>query len=185
MPPPPATPAICLAACAVLVLASCGADRAPDRDAHPRECLSGEARPFFRPADSTVVAHDFRQNPGRGGSVELVRFAARPPLEITQRGCDTLEQTFTLAIDTAATAWPQARAAAVARLRELAALDARLYALAEYARGVEVVPDDFPVGAPANLAPGLTLRAVPLPTPGSNTWQISFVQDFTAAGERR
>jgi hypothetical protein len=49
---------------------------------------------------------------------------------------------------------------------------------------LEIIPENFPVAQPANLAPGLTVRFFKLPTADGTTWQVVYEQDLTAVQTR-
>ena len=176
--PAPRTPAASLAATAgavvaVFLAASCGDARAP------RECLAGEPRAIFTPADSTVVAHDFR--PAGQASLETVAFADGLLLALAQRGCDTLVQDFTLAGARLPTDYAAFVPAAAATFYALGGLDPRLGGFSEYGRILSSVPGDAPEGRPVDLAPGLSVRITGLPTPAQTSWRVVYTQDLGVA----
>ncbi len=172
------TPLACAAGAwimaATLSLASaCGSSE------RPRECLAGEPRAIFAESDSTVVAHDFRTD--RNTSDETVAFDNGLLLAVAQRGCDTLQQEFIIAHDSLS-ADPQAFVGqAIATFYQLSTLSARLVGFAEYGRILGSVPENFPPGAPVDLAPGLSVRIVRLPTPNKPSWRLIITQDLGVA----
>ncbi len=158
---------------AVLVLGGVACSEAPA----PRECLAGEPRAFFSEADAGVYFHEFKA--AGQSSFESVGFTNSEPLNIQQIGCDTLVQTFEVDVDNSVDTWSALKAVVEQRFTAYSQIDRRLLPLQQYARVMQAVPDDFPVGAPANLAPGLTLRFFKVPTPENTRWQIRFEQDLT------
>ena len=171
------TTAIASATSALLLCLACGTGPTE------RECLAGEPRPVFTPADSTVVAHDFR--PAGQSSVETVAFADGLLLALAQRGCDTLVQDFTLAHDRLGAAYSTFLPQAAATFYALGGLAPRLGAFSEYGRILSSVPPDAPEGQPVDLAPGLSVRITGLPTPERISWRIVYTQDLGAARRAR
>ena len=156
----------------LLVLVACGA---PDRS--QRVCINGEPTAFFREGDSTVLRVQFSRS-GQS-SQEDIEFSNGPVLRINQVGCDTVIQTFELPTTRDVQSFPAFKRVALERFRAYAQIDPRLYPFGQYARVLEAVPDEFPVGAPANLAPGLIVRAFRVPTTNGTTWQVRYEQDLT------
>ena len=148
-----------------------------------RECLAGEPRAVFSPADSTVVAHDFSAE-GQS-SIETIAFTNGLLLALTQRGCDTLVQDFTLGHDSLSADYAAFVPQAAATFYALGGIDARLSAFSEYGRILSSVPADAPPGAPVDLAPGLSVRITGLPTPGRTSWRVVYTQDLGAAKRPR
>lgn len=144
-----------------------------------RECLAGSPTPIFSPEDSTVIAHDFEATGQR--SLETVAFANGLLIALEQQGCDTVRQEFTLAHDSLALDLPTFRGQARATFTQLSTLDPRLRLFSEYARLVASLPENISEGAPAILAPGLTLRIIRLPTPVKPSWQVTFEQDLASS----
>ena len=166
---------VCVAT-AVYVLLAATACGTPTQT---RECLAGEPRAIFEDSDSTVVAHDFRAV--GSSSDETVAFANGLLLAVAQTGCDTLQQEFIMAHDSLSTD-PQAFVGqAIATFYQLSTLSPRLLGFAEYARILGTVPETFPAGAPVDLAPGLSVRIVRLPTPNKPSWRLTITQDLGVA----
>ncbi len=161
-------------ACAVVTWVGCGSGPAPT-------CPAGSPEAIFEASDPGVAEHSFRgAATGAQTSVESIDFEDGSHLEIEQFGCDTLGQTFLLSLPTGrgVAEWAEWRDLASAQFRSYAALDERLVTFGEYARALESVPKDFPMPQPANLAPGLTLRAYPVPGKAGSVWRVDLVQDL-------
>ena len=165
----------CISALAILFFSACGGTSEKEKTA----CLSGDPRPFFRKEDKGVSEHAFNVS-GRQ-STEHIRFDDGQVLDILQDGCDIFNQTFELTVAPEVDSWPKIRAVAVEQFSKYAQIDRRLFAFDQYAKILEAIPENFPVGAPANMAPGLTIRFFKLPTPVGNQWQIRYEQDLAAA----
>ena len=161
-----------LSGASVFALTACGGSQAPER-----ACLNGQPEAFFRAADSSVAQVNFDRS-GQS-SREDVLFADGQSLSISQVGCDTVIQTFELPTGREVESFPTFKRLAAERFRGYAQIDPRLYPFGQYARVLEAVPDEFPIGAPANLAPGLTVRAFRVPTTNGTTWQVRYEQDLT------
>ncbi len=166
----------CALALALTLAFAAGMSMGCDGGATARECLAGEPRAIFEATDSTVVAHDFRL---RGAtSDETVGFSNGLLLAIAQRGCDTLRQEFILSHDSLSTEPQTFVRQAIAAFYQLATLTPRLAGFAEYGRILGSVPENFPPGAPVDLAPGLSVRIVRLPTPNKPSWRLTITQDL-------
>jgi len=124
-----------------------------------------------------VASVDFKRD-GQSSYEEVV-FRNGDGLAISQVGCDTVIQTFEMPTDRSLQSFPAFKRLASERFRAYAQIDPRLYPFGQYARVLEAVPDAFPLGAPANLAPGLTVRAFRVPTINGTTWQVRYEQDLT------
>ena len=157
---------------AALLLVACGGGTEV-----ARVCLGGEPRPFFRHEDQGVERHRFTAN-GQS-SQETIVFAGGEMLTVSQVGCDTIIQTFEMLVDDAVDNWPFFKATVIERFQRYGRIDARLYPFDHYASFLEAIPEDFPIGAPANLAPGLTVRFFKVPTLEGTTWQVRYEQDLT------
>ena len=159
-----------------LLLVSCGNSEFSEKK-EARICLAGEPRPIFKTGDNGVHEHKFF--PEGQFSQEFVRFKTGELLSIIQTGCDTLVQTFELQVPDSVQTWPSFRRLALERFLRYGNLDPRHFAFGQYAKALEVLPPDFPIAQPANLAPGLTVRFFKLPTPEGTTWQVVYEQDLT------
>ncbi len=144
----------------------------------PRECLAGEPRAIFEASDSTVVAHDFQSSGAT--SDESVAFDNGLLLALAQRGCDTLQQEFILSHDSLSVELQPFIGQAIATFYQLATLSPRLEGFAEYGRILGTLPENFAEGAPVDLAPGLSVRIVGLPTPNRPSWRLTITQDLGA-----
>ncbi|MFK8054677.1 MAG: hypothetical protein AB8F78_01045 [Saprospiraceae bacterium] len=142
-----------------------------------RICLAGEPRSIFKADDNGVFEHKFL--PNGQFSQEHIRFKTGELLSIMQKGCDTLIQTFELPVPDSVQTWPSFRRLALERFMRYGNLDPRHFAFGQYARALEVLPPNFPIAQPANLAPGLTVRFFKLPTAEGTTWQVVYEQDLT------
>lgn len=142
------------------------------------ECRAGEPRPIFADDAPYLLRHEFR----REGQVSTETAAtASDSLVIEQAGCDTLVQAFTFAVADSVVDWAGFRRDAANRFTAWAQADPQLFAFEQYARAVTSVPPEYPEGQPADLAPGLTLRAYPLPTTAPRRWRLRLEQDLTGA----
>lgn len=151
----------------------CGNDPAPLSD-----CRAGAPEPIFSEGDGWVLAHDFE----RSGQISREKVvAASDSLIVEQAGCDTLVQTFEFAVADSVEGWSDFRAVAAQRLRGWARRGERYFQFEQYANAVEAVPPGFPTGQTADLAPGLTMRAFPLPTESPRRWTLRFEQDLSGA----
>ncbi len=159
-----------------LLLSGCGGSESAQAE-EDRICLAGEPRPIFKTGDNGVYEHKFL--PEGQYSQEFVRFETGELLSIIQAGCDTLIQTFELPVPDSVQSWPSFRRLALERFMRYGNLDPRHFAFGQYARALEVLPPNFPIAQPANLAPGLTVRFFKLPTPEGTTWQVVYEQDLT------
>ena len=149
-------------------------------DAEPAgDCRAGSPEPIFSAEATWVERHEFDRQGQR--SRELLLTDA-DSLLVEQAGCDTLVQQFELTVADSVADWAAFRPVAAGRFNALAARDPALFQFEQYARAVEAVPADFPTGQPADLAPGLTLRAYPLPVRSPSRWVVRFEQDLTLAG---
>lgn len=162
----------------LLTLAACGGGDGGGRSpgAAGRPCAAGTPEAIFAATDPGVLDHRFELRGQRGD--EEASFGDGSRLELRQSGCDTLEQAFTLhfAEGTAAVAWDSARTLIAGQFNAYARLDAHLLTFGQYANAVAAVPREFPMPEPANLAPGLSLRAYPVPGDGGRSWLVEFRQ---------
>jgi len=159
-----------------LALVGCGGEQG-EAAKEPRNCLAGEPRAIFKTGDNGVYEHNFI--PEGQLSQEFIRFTTGELLTIIQTGCDTLIQTFEIPVPDSVQTWPSFRRLALKRFNRYGNLDPRHYAFGQYAKALEVLPLDFPIARPANLAPGLTVRFFKIPSNGGTTWQVVYEQDLT------
>jgi len=159
----------------IVLFSSCGGSISAEQE--QRICLAGEPRPIFKPDDNGVHEHNFL--PNGQFSQEHVRFKTGELLSIMQKGCDTLIQTFELPVPDSVQSWPSFKALALERFNRYGNLDPRHFAFGQYARALEVLPPNYPIAQPANLAPGLVVRFFKLPTATGTTWQVVYEQDLT------
>ena len=157
------------------LLAACGGADAPPP---PPACRAGEPEPVFAGDEPWLTRHAFERAGQR--SREAVA-TATDSFVLEQGGCDTLVQQFEFAVDDSVATWPQFRRDAADRLNAWSRTDERYFRFAQYANALTSVPPEFPLGRPADLAPGLTLRAYPLPTDSPRRWILRLEQDLTGA----
>ena len=158
---------------AVVGMLGCGDEASADT-----ACRAGTPEPIFSEEDAFVVRHSFERS-GQASRETVV--AADDSLVIEQAGCDTLVQSFEFAVADSVDTWADFRGAAAKRLRAWSRRGAAYVTFEQYANAVEAVPPDFPTGRPADLAPGLTLRAYPLPTDAPRRWTLRLEQDLSGA----
>lgn len=158
------------------LLAACGGSDGPPPQ--PPACRAGEPEPVFAADEPWLTRHAFERAGQR--SREAVA-TATDSLVLEQSGCDTLVQRFEFAVADSVVTWPQFRRDAADRLRAWSRTGERYFRFEQYANALTSVPPEFPLGRPAALAPGLTLRAYPLPTRSPRRWVVRIEQDLTGA----